>query len=123
MDDRNGPVKAAQRKRKKWLGLDPLHVVITAIVASLPFLLVRVFMPPAGPDTQVVKAPALAASLSDDATEWVVDTLADLPLERDEHAGVSGLSGADTEWFRGLAPGGRRGGAERPHPGEALPAG
>jgi len=81
MGDADRPVESAM-KRKKWLGLDPWHVVITAIVAALPFLLVRVFLPPAGPDAQVVKAPALAASLSDDATEWVVNTLADLPLER-----------------------------------------
>jgi beta-N-acetylhexosaminidase len=72
----------AIEKRKKWLGLDPLLVIIMAVVAALPFLLVRLFLPPAGPDAQVVKSPALAASLGDDAAAWVVETLADLPLEK-----------------------------------------
>jgi beta-N-acetylhexosaminidase len=81
MSDVPQPVTAT-KKRKKWLGFDSLHVIIFAVVAALPFLLVRVFLPPAGPDRQIVKAPVLAASLSDDATEWVVDTLAGLPLER-----------------------------------------
>jgi beta-N-acetylhexosaminidase len=81
MGDVKMPVTVS-KKRKKWLGLEPLHVVIMAVVAALPFLLVRVFLPTPGPDAQVVKAPALATSLSDDATEWVVNTLADLPLER-----------------------------------------
>ena len=53
-----------------------------AVVAALPFLLVRVFLPPAGPDAQVVKSPVLAASLPDDAAAWVVETLAGLPLEK-----------------------------------------
>ena len=70
------------KKRRKWLGLDPLLVIIMAVVAALPFLLVRVFLPPAGPDAQVVKSPVLAASLPDDAAAWVVETLADLPLEK-----------------------------------------
>jgi beta-N-acetylhexosaminidase len=70
------------KKRKKWLGFDPLLVIIMAVVAALPFLLVRVFLPPAGPDAQVVKSPVLAASLPDDAAAWVVETLADLDLEK-----------------------------------------
>lgn len=79
----NRPAEAAQaKKRKKWLGLDPVLVLIMAVLAALPFLLVRVFMPAPGPDAQVVKAPALAASLSDDAAEWVVRTLSGLTLER-----------------------------------------
>jgi beta-N-acetylhexosaminidase len=81
MNISNGQAKAI-KKRKKWLRLDPLHVLIMAVVAALPFLLVRVFLPTAGPDAQVVKSPVLAASLSDDAAAWVVQTLADLPLEK-----------------------------------------
>jgi beta-N-acetylhexosaminidase len=81
MNDTHGTSKAP-KKRKKWLGLDPLHIVIMAIVAALPFLLVRVFLPKPGPGAQVVKAPALAASLTDDMSGWVAETLAGLPLER-----------------------------------------
>ena len=81
MNSSDGQAKTI-KTRKKWLGLDPLLVIIMAVVAALPFLLVRLFLPPAGPDAQVVKSPALAASLPDDAAAWVVETLADLPLEK-----------------------------------------
>lgn len=81
MNDSEAPAKTT-RKRKRWLGLDPLLVILMAVVATLPFLLVRVFLPPAGPDAQVVKSPVLAASLPDDAAAWVVETLAGLPLEK-----------------------------------------
>jgi beta-N-acetylhexosaminidase len=81
MNSSDGQAKTIMT-RKKWLGLDPVLVLIMAVVAALPFLLVRVFLPPAGPDAQVVKSPVLSASLGDDAAAWVVETLAELPLEK-----------------------------------------
>lgn len=72
----------APKKRTKWLGIDPLHLLIMAVVAVLPFLFVRVFLSSPAPDAQVVRSPALAAALSDDMSAWVAKTLAGLPLER-----------------------------------------
>ena len=70
-------------EQKKPRRIDPLLVLIMAVLAGLPFLLVRVFMPgpEGGPDAPIA-APALAASLSDEAAAWVATTLAGLPLEK-----------------------------------------
>jgi beta-N-acetylhexosaminidase len=68
---------------KKPRRIDPLLVLIMAVLAGLPFLLVRVFMPgPKGGPDAAITAPALATSLSDEAAAWVTTTLADLPLEK-----------------------------------------
>jgi beta-N-acetylhexosaminidase len=68
---------------KKLKQLDPIYIVIMAVVAALPFLLVRVFSPgrPSGPDA-MISAPALAMTLPDESAAWVAETLADLPLEK-----------------------------------------
>jgi beta-N-acetylhexosaminidase len=68
---------------KKLRKLDPIYIVILAVVAALPFLLVRVFSPgrPAGPDAMIFE-PALAMALPDEAAAWVAETLAGLPLEK-----------------------------------------
>jgi beta-N-acetylhexosaminidase len=81
MSNGDGQAKTI-RKRKKWLGLDPILVLIMAVIAALPFLLVRVFLPGPGDKAQVVSRPALAASVTDDGAAWVVDTLQDLTLEQ-----------------------------------------
>ncbi len=61
--------------------LDPVYVVIMAVLAALPFLLVRLVDkgPKAGGP---MPAPVLAADIGDDAAAWVTDTLAGLTLER-----------------------------------------
>ena len=68
---------------KKLKQLDPIYIVIMAIVAALPFLLVRVFSPgrPTGPGA-TISAPALTMTLPDEAAAWVAETLAALPLEK-----------------------------------------
>jgi beta-N-acetylhexosaminidase len=68
---------------KKPKKLDPVYIVIMAVVAALPFLLVRVFSPgrSAGPGA-TISAPALSPTLSDEAAAWVAETLAALPLEK-----------------------------------------
>jgi beta-N-acetylhexosaminidase len=67
-------------KKMKLFGLDPVLVLVMAVIAALPFLLVRIFLP--GPGTQVVTRPALAPAITDDGTEWVVKTLEGLTLEQ-----------------------------------------
>lgn len=61
--------------------LDPIYIVIMAVLAALPFLLVRLVDkgPKAGGP---MPAPALAADIGDDAAAWATDTLAGLTLER-----------------------------------------
>ncbi len=76
----NNDIPRSDPKRKR---LDPLYVLIMAVLASLPFLLVRVFAP--GPETgskAKAPAPALEMTLSDEGAEWAVETLAGLTLER-----------------------------------------
>ena len=67
--------------KKKLFGLDPVLVLIMAVIAALPFLLVRVFLPGPGDKAQVVSRPALAAAVTDDGAAWVVKTLEGLTLE------------------------------------------
>jgi beta-N-acetylhexosaminidase len=77
-DDTKMSRSIAKRKR-----LDPFYVLIMAVLAALPFLLVRVFAP--GPMTgskAKAPAPALEMNLPDSGAEWAAETLAGLTLER-----------------------------------------
>jgi beta-N-acetylhexosaminidase len=68
---------------KKLLGLVPLYIVIMAIVAALPFLLVRIFSPGSHAGSNVpLPAPTLSMSLGDEAAEWAATTLTGLTLEK-----------------------------------------
>jgi beta-N-acetylhexosaminidase len=70
-------------KKIKWLKLDPVYVLIMAVLAALPFLLFRVFSsgPQGGPGSTVA-APTLSMTLADEAAEWATTTLAGLSLEK-----------------------------------------
>lgn len=61
--------------------LDPIYIVIMAVLASLPFLLVRLVDkgPKAGGP---IPAPTLAMDIGDDAAAWVTKTMAGLTLEK-----------------------------------------
>jgi len=77
-DDTKMSRSIAKRKR-----LDPLYALIMAVLAALPFLLVRVFAP--GPVTGAkakAPAPALEMNLPDAGAEWAAETLAGLTLEQ-----------------------------------------
>ncbi|MGZ5454082.1 MAG: glycoside hydrolase family 3 protein, partial [Candidatus Aminicenantales bacterium] len=70
----------------KKLKIDPIIVLIMAVIAALPFLLFRVFpkgaRSGAGAAAGSFPAPALSQSLTDDDSAWVRQTLAGLTLER-----------------------------------------
>ena len=70
----------------KKLKIDPIIVLIMAVIAALPFLLFRVFpigaRSGAGAAAGSFPAPALSPSLTDDDSAWVRKTLAGLTLER-----------------------------------------
>ena len=62
----------------------PLYILIVAVIAALPFLFVRLFVPAekAARPGEAAPAPTLAMDLSDEAAEWATSTLAGLSLER-----------------------------------------
>jgi beta-N-acetylhexosaminidase len=62
----------------------PLYILIMAVIAALPFLFVRLFVPAekAGGLGEAAPAPGLAMALSDEAAGWATNTLAGLTLER-----------------------------------------
>jgi beta-N-acetylhexosaminidase len=65
------------------LKLDPVYVVIMAVIAALPFLVARLLSPGSfGGRDRAVPAPTLSMSLPDEAAAWAVDTLAGLTLEK-----------------------------------------
>ncbi|MGZ5498565.1 MAG: glycoside hydrolase family 3 protein, partial [Candidatus Aminicenantales bacterium] len=72
--------------KMKKLKIDPIIVLIMAVIAALPFLLFRVFpigaRSGAGAAAGSFPAPALSQSLTDDDSAWVQKTLAGLTLER-----------------------------------------
>ncbi|MGZ5513732.1 MAG: glycoside hydrolase family 3 protein [Candidatus Aminicenantales bacterium] len=72
--------------KMKKLKIDPIIVIIMAVIAALPFLLFRVFpkgaRSGAGAAAGSFPAPALSQSLTDDDSAWVQKTLAGLTLER-----------------------------------------
>jgi beta-N-acetylhexosaminidase len=72
--------------KMKKLKIDPIIVLIMAVIAALPFLLFRVFpigaCSGAGAAAGSFPAPALSRSLTDDDSAWVQKTLAGLTLER-----------------------------------------
>jgi len=70
-------------KLRELKRLDPAYVIIMAVVAALPFLLVRLFSPGAktGPG-ESIPAPTLSMTLTDEAAAWATETLAGLTLER-----------------------------------------
>jgi beta-N-acetylhexosaminidase len=69
--------------KNKWLKLDPVYVLIMAVLAALPFVLFRIFAPGSltGPE-KTAPAPALSMALTDEAATWVTKTLAGLSLEK-----------------------------------------
>ena len=72
--------------KMKKLKIDPIIVLIMAVIAALPFLLFRVFpigeRGGAGAAVGSLPAPALSQSLTDDDAAWVQKTLAGLTLEK-----------------------------------------
>jgi beta-N-acetylhexosaminidase len=67
----------------KKLKLDPIYVVILAVLAALPFLVARLISPGSfGGRGQAVPAPTLSMSLPDEAAAWATETLAGLTLEK-----------------------------------------
>ena len=67
----------------KTLKLDPIYVVIMAVIAALPFLVVRIFSPSSfGGRAATIPAPTLSMELPDEASAWATDTLAGLTLEK-----------------------------------------
>lgn len=72
--------------KMKKLKIDPIIVLIMAVIAALPFLLFRIFpigaRSGAGAAAGSFPAPALSRSLTDDDSAWVQKTLAGLTLER-----------------------------------------
>jgi beta-N-acetylhexosaminidase len=72
------------KKNMKKLGSDPkIYIVIMAVVAALPFLLVRVFGPGSGGSGGASNAtPTLEMNLSDEGAAWATETLAGMTLEK-----------------------------------------
>lgn len=73
------------RKTFRQMWSDPVFVILMALIAALPFLLFRIFMPGDKGDLRPQAAlapPSLATSLSDDDVDWVQKTLSGLSLER-----------------------------------------
>jgi len=67
----------------KKLKLDPVYIVILAVLAALPFLVARLISPGSfGGRGQAVPAPTLSMSLPDEAAAWATETLAGLTLEK-----------------------------------------
>ncbi|MCU0244625.1 MAG: hypothetical protein MUE80_07780 [Acidobacteria bacterium] len=67
-------------KRRK---IEPFYIVVMAVVAALPFLLVRLFGPGAATgDGTKAPAPALAMNVPDEGAAWAAETLAGLTLEK-----------------------------------------
>jgi len=70
-------------KTKEQRRLDPVYVIIMAVIAALPFLLFRLIAPGSKAGTAAkIPAPTLAMSLSGEAASWAADTLAGLTLEQ-----------------------------------------
>ena len=72
------------KDEKKPRRIDPIYALIMAVLAALPFLLVRVFQPGGAKAAKgaAIPAPTLSMTLSDEAAAWAVETLAGLPLEK-----------------------------------------
>ena len=67
----------------KKLRLDPIYVVILAVLAALPFLVARLISPGSfGGRGQAIPAPTLSMSLPDEAAAWAAETLGGLTLEK-----------------------------------------
>ena len=67
----------------KKFKLDPIYVLIMAVIAALPFLAVRLFSPGSfGGRPASIPAPTLSMSLADEAAAWATKTLAGLTLEK-----------------------------------------
>lgn len=68
-------------KRRK---IEPFYIVIMAVVAALPFLLVRLFGPGAATGARggAIPAPALEMNISDEGAAWAAETLAGMTLEK-----------------------------------------
>lgn len=69
--------------RQLWSA--PVFIVVVVLIAALPFLLSRVFMPGDESDSRpegALEPPSLAASLSTDDAAWVKKTLSGMSLER-----------------------------------------
>ena len=82
MSENNKMVRSDPFKKIKRSA--PLYILIMAVIAALPFLFVRLFVPAerAGRPGEAAPAPTLAMDISDQAAEWATNTLAGLTLER-----------------------------------------
>jgi len=70
-------------RTKEQRRLDPVYVIIMAVIAALPFLLSRLFAPGSRAGTAgEIPAPALAMSLSGEAGDWAAATLGAMTLEQ-----------------------------------------